>query len=250
MASGMARSHRGFAGTVGVLSAGVATVRSGGGDVNAFARATSAGTSTRRRPRRLWPRLVGCASVSPAGAGGSGPAGGLRVAGAGGRGHGDLDGHVAASAARGPRGATSSSTSAGRPPDPSWTAAAEGGRFLGERPCTADQHVSQTNVCDTEDEAGSGLTERLSGSRLRRYPRRAPRPGSRAGGRAVTADAEACNRPPVKKMRRRRRFHAVRFWGGRGKLRDYVLRLIAAHGENFAPLQPFRGEYTDGFRYA
>ena len=127
----------------------------------------SAGTAT-RNVTRLWPSLIGCASGSASGAGAvPGRLEDLCVAAGGGRGHGDLDGHVASGAARGPRGATSSSTSAGRPPDPSGGRRGRGRAFLGRRPCTADQHVSQTNVCDTEDEAGSGLTERLSGSRLR-----------------------------------------------------------------------------------
>ena len=65
MASGMKSSHRGFAGTVQVLSArGRRTVWRGrervrAGDIGPV-------TST-RRPTALWPRLAGCASGSTSG---------------------------------------------------------------------------------------------------------------------------------------------------------------------------------------
>ena len=94
MASGMARSHRGFAGTCRVASAWT-------------------GSRGRRRPgrrsarlTRLWPRLPGLCVRLHVGAGGgvSGPAEGLRLEG-GGRGRGDLDGPDDASGpARAPEG--------------------------------------------------------------------------------------------------------------------------------------------------
>ena len=61
MASGMARSRRGFAGTVEVLSAKWPPCRLAAAWTGR--RAISAGTST-RRVTRLWPLLAGCASGS------------------------------------------------------------------------------------------------------------------------------------------------------------------------------------------
>ena len=114
MASGMARSHRGFAGTVQVLSASRGTGR--------LAAAWTVRTGDVGRdppcdapvapPDRLCGRLDG-----GAGCGGSG-AGGLRLDAGGGRGRGELDGHGArGGAARVPKVAASASTSAGRAPD-------------------------------------------------------------------------------------------------------------------------------------
>ena len=126
--SGMARSHRGFAGTVQVLSARWPPGRLAAAWTG-FARATSAGTVDPSRDAPVAPSGRLCGPLDGgAGGGSSGPAGGPRVDTGGGRGRGDLDGHDASGAARGARGTQQARRRrTGRSPDPPGAAAAEAG---------------------------------------------------------------------------------------------------------------------------